>query len=262
MKIATYIKTAAVGFLQVANYRTEVWFMIAQRVLVLAGIVLLWSVVGKNYNTGQTFLQLIAYFLVANGVRELVDGQYGKFGSKTVDDIKSGAISSVLLQPTHTVIFLYFKYLGTRGVGIAFSIISIVVGIAMAPPSSVLATVMFVLVVVTASVISLAQCTMVGSLAFWITEAKGIKNVINHISKVFSGALVPLTFFPDSYQKIVILNPFASYGYLPATLLQTKTVDSFLFLQIGMSVFWAVSLALISRWIWKKGIKRYEAVGI
>ncbi len=61
MRFATYTKTAAVGFLQVASYRTEVWFNVFAKILVFAGIVLLWSAIGTG-STGQTYSQLIAYF--------------------------------------------------------------------------------------------------------------------------------------------------------------------------------------------------------
>ena len=261
MRFATYTKTAALGFLQVANYRTEVWFQVFSRMLVFAGIVLLWSIIGTG-NTGQTYDQLIAYFLVANGVRELIDALYGKFGSGVIDEIKMGKISAYLLQPTHTVVFMYFKHLGTRGVTIAFSVLYVIVGMLLAPPTSVMAGLLFLLVVLSGAVICFSQNTMVGCGAFWMTEAKGIKNVVNHISKVFSGALIPLTFFPAVYQKPVMFSPFASYAYLPATLLQTKTVDTFLLWQVGASIIWAVSLFFISRIVWRKGVKRYEAIGL
>lgn len=261
MRFATYTKTAAVGFLQVANYRTEVWFQVFSKILVFAGIILLWSVIGTG-NTGQTYSQLIAYFLVANGVRELIDALYGKFGSYMIDDIKRGKLSAYLLQPTHTVLFMYFRHMGNRGVTMAFSIIYIIVGIFLAPPTSLVAGVLFVTVVISGAIISMAQGIIVGSGAFWMTEAKGIKNVVNHISKVFSGALIPLTFFPIAYQVPVMLSPFASYAYLPATVLQTKSLNSFLLLQIGMSFVWAVALLFLSRLVWRKGVKHYEAIGL
>ena len=261
MRFATYTKTAAVGFLQVANYRTEVWFQVFSKILVFAGIILLWSVIGTG-STGQTYTQLIAYFLVANGVRELIDALYGKFGSGMIDDIKAGKISAYLLQPTHTVLFMYFKHVGTRGVTMLFSVLYIILGVILAPPTSLLAGLLFFIVVASGAVISMAQSTMVGCGAFWMTDAKGIKNVVNHISKVFSGALIPLTFFPIVYQTPVMLSPFASYAYLPATLMQAKSIDSFLFLQVGVSIGWAVSLLFLSRLIWRKGVRRYEAIGL
>lgn len=261
MRVATYTKTAALGFLQVANYRTEMWFQALQKLLILSGIILLWSVIGTS-STGQSYTQLMAYFLVANGVRDLVDAQYGKFGSRVVDDIKDGKISAYLLQPTRTVIFMYFKHLGTRGVNIAFSLVYIVAGIVLAPPTSLLAGLLFFIVVGSGLVICMAQSTMVGCMAFWLTDAKATKNVVNHFTKVLSGALVPLSFFPVGYQVPAMLSPFASYAYLPATLMQTKNVDSFLFLQVGVSIFWAIVLLYISRLIWRKGVKRYEAIGL
>ena len=261
MRFATYTKTAAVGFLQVANYRTEVWFQVFSKILVFAGIILLWSVIGTG-NSGQTYAQLIAYFLVANGVRELIDALYGKFGSGMIDEIKWGKISAYLLQPTHTVLYMYFKHMGTRGVTMIFSILYVIVGIILAPPTSLLAGLLFLVVVFSGAVICMAQGTMVGCGAFWMTEAKGIKNVVNHISKIFSGALIPLTFFPIAYQTPVMLSPFASYAYLPATLIQAKTVSSFLWLQVGVSIAWAVVLLYISRLVWRKGVKRYEAIGL
>lgn len=261
MRFATYTKTAAVGFLQVANYRTEVWFQVFQKVLVFAGIILLWSVIGTG-NTGQTYAQLIAYFLVTNGVRELIDALYGKFGSGVIDEIKMGRISAYLLQPTHTVLYMYFKHMGTRGVTIIFSVLYIIVGIALAPPTSILMGLLFLLIVISGALICFSIGTMVGCLAFWMTEAKGVKNAVNHVSKVFSGALIPLTFFPIAYQTPVMLSPFASYAYLPATLLQTKTISSFIILQIGVSIFWAIVLLFVSRLVWRRGVKQYEAIGL
>lgn len=261
MRFATYTKTAALGFLQVANYRTEVWFQIMQKMLVLAGTILLWSILGTNL-TGQTYAQLIAYFLMANGVRELIDAQYGKFGSSMIDDIKAGKISSYLLQPTRTVYYMFARHTGTRGVAIAFSLVYLIVGLVLSPPTSVVACLLFLVVVVSALFICLAQCTIVGCFAFWMTDAKGLKNVVNHFSKVFSGAMIPLTIFPEAVKVPVMLSPFASYAYLPATLLQTRTVNSFLLLQVGVSIAWAILLLIISRSIWRKGVKRYEAIGL
>lgn len=261
MRFATYTKTAAVGFLQVANYRTEIWFQVFSKLLVFTGIILLWSVIGTG-STGQTYAQLIAYFLVANGVRELIDALYGKFGSVTIDEVKYGKISSYLLQPTNTVIFMFFKHLGTRGVTISFSILFIIAGIILAPPTSILAGLLFLVVVFSGAVICFAQSTMVGSCAFWMTDAKGIKNVVNHFTKLLSGSLIPLTFFPLAYRVPVMLSPFASYAYLPATTLQTKTIDSFLLLQIAVSIGWAIVLLFISNMVWRKGVKHYEAIGL
>lgn len=261
MRTATYIKTVVVGFMQVANYRTEVWFQVVQRVLILAGVVLLWSVVGGD-SIGKTQNELIAYFLVANGARELVDAQYGKFASATIENIKSGAISSYLLQPTHTVPYLFFRYTGTRGVGIVFSVIFILVGVVMSPPRSFLAVGLFLLVLVFSLAISTAQSTMVASLAFWITEAKGIKNVVNHVTRIFGGALIPFSFFPESYRQFVVFNPFASYAHLPTTVIQSGFIDSYLWIQIGVAFLWCVILTLLSRLIWNRGLKNYEAVGI
>lgn len=261
MRIATYTKTAALGFLQVANYRTEVWFQVFQKMLVLAGTILLWSVLGTSY-TGQTYAQLIAYFLAANGVRELIDAQYGKFGSVMIDDIKDGKISAYLLQPTRTVYFMFAKHMGTRGVTMAFALVYLVVGVVLAPPKSWLACALFLVVIVSAVFICLAQCTMVGCFAFWMTDAKGMKNVVNHFSKVFSGAMIPLTFFPDAFKVPVMLSPFASYAYLPATLLQAGEIDQFLLLQVAASLLWAVFLLYLSRMIWRKGVRHYEAIGL
>lgn len=143
-----------------------------------------------------------------------------------------------------------------------FSVLYIILGIILAPPTSLVAGLLFFIVVASGAVICMAQGIMVGCGAFWMTDAKGIKNVINHISKVFSGAVIPLTFFPIVYQVPVMLSPFASYAYLPATLMQAKSIDSFLLLQVGVSIGWAVSLLFLSRLVWRKGVKRYEAIGL
>ena len=261
MKFAVYAKTAKLGFLQVANYRTEVWFQILQKILVLMGVFLLWSVIGSS-QIHQSFTQIVAYFLIGNGVREFVDGQYGKFGSKIIDDIKAGSISSTLLQPTSTPLFLFSKNFGTRGVSLAFSLIYIIIGFFLTPPAGLLSCLLFLVCLISATIISYSQCIMVGSIAFWTTEAKGLKNVVNHVSRTFSGALIPLTFFPDALKLPVMLNPFASYAYLPATIIQARYIDINIVAQLCFSVFWATTSLGFSRMVWKKGVKRYEAIGL
>ncbi len=121
---------------------------------------------------------------------------------------------------------------------------------------------LFLLSLALAFVVAFVFNMFIGSFSFWTPEANHLQNVMSHILKVFSGVLIPVTFFSGLSRQILLLSPFPILAYLPSTVLQ-KNVDSVEMLTIfGASIFWCLVLLPTSIWFWKKGLRRYEAIGI
>lgn len=98
-------------------------------------------------------------------------------------------------------------------------------------------------------------------LAFYTTYFFGLDMAKTVIIKLCSGALIPLSFFPASVEKIFTLLPFSSMNYIPVMIYLGKLQGSALVETIGLQVFWVVILYLLCRIFWKAAIRRLTVLG-
>ena len=261
MRLQTYKETIFQGIRQVTNYRFEVWLGTVTRFIGLGGLLILWTIIYKE-NKQFNVREIVSYLLIANSVREAVDAQHMKLSKEFITEIKQGTISSHLLRPINTKLFFYFRFFGNRSINLLFDLFLFSVGLIINPPKNILGLILFLVSVIIA--IGMAYCfnVLVGMLAFWTTEASGMRNVVNHILKVFSGALIPLSYFPDITKNFILLLPFPVLSYLPAMFISGNGATFENIRSLLFSLVWLIILIPIINWLWLKGIKDYDAVGI
>jgi ABC-2 type transport system permease protein len=57
---------------------------------------------------------------------------------------------------------------------------------------------------------------ILGMTSFWFVQADGVRRVVYLMSMFFSGALIPLAFFPDPLRAAQYFLPFQYTVYVPA----------------------------------------------
>lgn len=262
MRLSVYKKSFLYGLSQVSNYRADMLVSIVSKIVSLLGVVFLWSIIGKSTGKADSTESLMAYFLVANGVQGLVDGESLRFSKEINANVKQGGLSALLLRPVNPVMYMYSSFWGTRGVAIVMQLLLILLGFSFLDGVGFVQIVLFVFSLALAFVVAFVFNMFIGSFSFWTPEANHLQNVMSHILRVFSGVLIPVTFFSGFSRQMLLLSPFPILAYLPSTVLQ-KNVDSAEVLTIfGASIFWCLVLLPASVWFWKKGVRRYEAIGI
>ncbi len=261
MQLNTYRDAAVAGLTQVTNYRSEVWVGFLSKFFSLGGIILLWIVISKGSSEGYSLNFIIPYFLIATASSDLTDAVSTRFTRVLNDEIKEGTLSSHLLRPVNPALFLYSRFWGRRGVVVATSLLAILGSLFFIPDLSAKNILFYFICLILATLVSFSINLFVGSLTFWTTEADHLQNVASHIIRVFSGILIPLSFFPLLWKRIVFLSPLPVLAYLPATLLQTGDFSS-LRVPILAAFLWALVLPLLTFKFWQLGIRRYESVGI
>lgn len=97
--------------------------------------------------------------------------------------------------------------------------------------------------------------------ALWTTEIRGLQEVMDVVIWVFAGYLVPVTLLPGVLEKIAYLLPFAYIIYFPVVAIQGKLPVSVLVGVICVQLVWIVSLGIIYRVLWKKGLMQYSDFG-
>lgn len=257
-----YLALVGYGYARLKAYPSEILMLLIEKMISLCFLLVFWSLVIKESSTSFTLREALSYFLIIDGISTIFLIRSQKFGSMLRKSIKSGEISNFLIKPINVILSMYATTLGERSVGGFVSILFIVGGIILNPPQKILSLLLFGLFVALAAILGFAVNLFEGVITFYTTEPAGIMNMISHIIKIFSGFWIPLNFFPSAMKKIVEMTPFPYMLYIPYQSLRFNSFDNEVFRNFGISLFWSISLTLMMYYFWRKGLARYEAIGI
>jgi ABC-2 type transport system permease protein len=96
----------------------------------------------------------------------------------------------------------------------------------------------------------------IGLLGFYTESVWGLSITKEIIITVLSGALIPLPFFPDVIQRILLWLPFQAIYYTPLTMVAQPNLGLGTFLQmLGVQLFWVVALFALTRLFYSQAIK-------
>lgn len=132
--------------------------------------------------------------------------------------VRTGKFLTFHLRPVHHRSFALFQKIGHRILGLLFEflpcllIFVFVFKVDMRPASFVWSS----LSVLLAFLMTFYVNYTIGLTSFWLVQSGGIRSAFMLISSIFSGALIPLAFFPHWLQVIQFFLPFQYIAYMPA----------------------------------------------
>ena len=100
-----------------------------------------------------------------------------------------------------------------------------------------------------------------GFLAFVIKYLWGANMMKNCIVGFLSGAIIPLSFLPETLGRIFMLLPFASLNYTPVMIYMGVYQGTELLYYIGLQVFWALFFFGLSKLLWVVSVRRLSVQG-
>lgn len=258
----TYLDILKFNFLEELAYPLEEITFVVRRLIDLGFLILFWFVLSSTNPNIFAFKQLISYFLISQAVADLTFSADSRFGRNIQKAIKDGTLSNQLIKPMDILKLMYLSYIGKRITSIIYAILVLTVGIYLYTPASIWGIVFFFISLVLTAFVGFGINTYVGMVGFYSPEAGSIKNVFEHIKYILSGAVIPLSYFPELARKITELTPFPILAYYPTTILQSGDLNSETLLKIALSAFWAIVLVFSSRYFWNKALRNYDGVGI
>lgn len=226
----------------------------------------IWSAVyGENGTLGGMGLeQTIRYF----GVSALIGYLTMDFADWNLQMlVRTGKFLTFTLRPMHHRFFALSQKIGHRILGFFFEflpcflIFMFLFRIDMIPTNIGLTAISVAL----AFLMNFYVNYCIGMTAFYFVQANGIRVVYQLLGNIFSGALIPLSFFPAVLQKIMMLLPFQYTNYIPAMVWTGSesigetglTAPQAVICQLIAVIF----TAFLSEIIYRRSIKRFTAVG-
>lgn len=226
----------------------------------------IWTAVyGENGTLGGMELtETIRYF----GVSALIGYLTMDFADWNLQMlVRTGKFLTFTLRPIHHRFFALSQKLGHRVLGFFFEFLPclLIFGLLFRVdiiPQHIGWT---VLSVALAFLMTFYVNYCLGMTAFYFVQANGIRVVYQLIDNIFAGALIPLSFFPDAVQRIMMFLPFQYTNYIPAMVWTGNNSIGAMGLTIPEAVMYqglaVIITAVLSEIVYRLSIKRFTAVG-
>ncbi len=97
--------------------------------------------------------------------------------------------------------------------------------------------------------------------AFWTTRVYALSEFYGALVILFAGQFVPLDLLPPFIQKIAIFLPFQLMRYFPIELILGRLTPAVIVRDFLSGLFWLAFALAIFQFTWRRGLKRFSAVG-
>lgn len=98
-------------------------------------------------------------------------------------------------------------------------------------------------------------------IAFKTTYFFGMNMAKNVFIKFFSGAMIPLSFFPKEMAVLLKWLPFSSMNYTPIMIYLNKLSMVEIYQTLSLQLFWILFFYLLSSLLWKGAVKQLTILG-
>ena len=100
-----------------------------------------------------------------------------------------------------------------------------------------------------------------GMVGFWMLEVTSLLWIVTTLSYFISGQMVPLDALPGFWGGLVKALPFQYLAYFPAVVFLGRRQGLDLVFGLCVQAAWVVAFALLTRWLYRRGLRRYSAFG-
>jgi ABC-2 type transport system permease protein len=143
-------------------------------------------------------------------------------------------------------------------------VITILLGLLVldiSPPSSALAALLFFLSVWLGFLIKFLVSFLMALICFRTMNAVGLIWAHTAMIELFSGALIPLQFFPGWLRTFALLAPFQAIVYTPLAIYLGKLQGSAMWQALGIQVLWVGVLWVLARLLWRPSLRALDIQG-
>lgn len=268
-KLSSYMAVAKISFRNARQYTVDFithFFYFPAELVALFFIYSLvywqiWQSEGTTVIGGFNLLQLISYLFITLTIQKTLP--QSRMSREIERDIDQGPLVAYLSKPVDYAGYRFFRELPRSLIYLFFGALTYIAGIllfGLIIPNPLNLT-LFIPLFLAAYTITFLLVFTLSLLTFWIGRQWWFRNLVNLLTLIAGGGLIPLTFFPTSIQQILSLLPFQYCYFIPVTVLQGFYNPYQLGPVILMDAIWLVILYAMMRLVWSRGRHRYEGAG-
>jgi ABC-2 type transport system permease protein len=274
--VRKYANIFRVSLIERLTYRGDFFFSTCLRFLPMVTTILLWTAVFQGASAGDSggtrlsgfsYREMIAYLLLVH-ISRMFSSMPG-LGSGIARDIRDGSLKKYLLQPIDMLSYLVsyraahkVAYIVTACLpyGLLFFLCQALGGFfERFPDGWTLAG--YVVSLLLAFVIGFFFEACIGMIGFWFLEVTSLLYVVNILNFFISGQMLPLDLLAPFWARLLKALPFQYLAYFPATVFLGRVQGRDLVEGLLAEAGWAVFFIVLSRVLYRVGLRRYSAFG-
>lgn len=251
-----------------SEYNAEFFLKLIRQPMKIILLIVFWKVVfeltGKEMIAGLSQGEFITYILVASTIAF-------SFHPWTIammldEQVKRGTLSMLLTKPISHRAFVMTKSLIDPVVDLLLPLpfLLLVVSFGWFGVQYVVPSLPFmalsVLSFILASYIALLTYYVVAMMIFWVGDLWTIVGTLEGMQVLLAGQAIPLTISPILH-TIANFTPFPSMIFIPSFIFIEKFTIAEALQSMGVQFAWIVGLTLLGAWLWKQGLKKFDAQG-
>jgi ABC-2 type transport system permease protein len=235
----------------------------------LVAILSVWRTIYAGKGSGSeigtyTLAEMISYYLVVTIVDALTAVNEDDW--QIAADIKDGNISQFLLKPIDYLSYrlcLFFSgritYLAVAAIPLALFLVSLRQYLVL--PANWQALGLFAVSVVLTALLQFFTSYAMAMLAFWVLEVSTFIFILFAFEYIASGHMFPLDILPPALSRALFFTPFPYQLYFPVGIYMGKVSGAALVRGLVVQAGWVAVAYGFARFMWRRGIKKYSAVG-
>jgi len=263
-KFAKYWAFMRMGYLTYLAYRFQVLMSFVSYLLIIALNYFLWKAVFAKHQViaGFTMEQMMTYVVIGWSARTFFANRIDRMIG---DAVRDGSIAMDLLKPTNFQLYHYFRAFGRAVFMFLFMTLPIIIVASVifpvSLPSGKLGPYLFPLSVILSFFLHAGISYLTGLVAFFTRNNEGVLRFKQLLVEVFSGVMIPITFFPDWVQNVLFWLPFKYIAYAPLRIYLGMEPLSKVHQGVLLQIMWIVIIYLTGQIVWHYAIKRLEIQG-
>jgi ABC-2 type transport system permease protein len=253
-------------------YRGDFFLATILRFLPMVTTILLWGAIyaGAKKTTGATQLagydysEMIAYLLLTHISRAF--SSMPGLAAGISRDIRDGTLKKYLIQPLDMLGYLLAyraahkcAYIAT--VAVPYAILFAVCSSFFTHMPDLPTFAVYIASLLLAFLIGFHFEACIGAVGFWLLEVSSLLYIVNTLNYFISGHMFPIDLLGEPWATVLKSLPTQYLAYFPAAVFLGKVQGHELLTGLLGAVAWAAGLMLVSRLLYRVGLRRYSAYG-
>jgi ABC-2 type transport system permease protein len=259
---APYFEFAKKAFAREATYRMEVFTEIGS---LIVRVYLLRSVWTALYAQNVAPLNLPLHSIITYATVALLMSLILEVdGTRLIrEKIREGTIATDLMKPISVPIYFFSDGFGQTWLHALLVIPSVLFALLLVhidvPSLPVLGV--FLLTFAIGYLVNFFVNFLMNAIAFWTLETFAIQLIVRWVSDLLSGQIIPLTFFPGVFGRIVFSLPFAAIYSTPLLIYVGVIKPGDYGRYVLIQLLWLALFAVLSWLVWRAASRRVVIQG-
>ena len=255
---------ARVGFVNVMAYRLRYYTGIVTYFIYISVYYFIWKAALAHEESieGFNFSQMLTYVAVGWIIRSFY---FNNIDQDIAYQVQEGKLAMDLIKPVNTQLMYVAEAFGQSCFRfILLTVPTALVILVVFPvrlPAGPLNFAGFLASVLLSFFLVAGVNFCVGTFALRLKSILGLLRAKYFLLELFSGLLIPITFFPDWARSILELLPFPYISFAPVLIYLGKTEGVDILRTLSIQAFWVLVLLLAGHFLWRWSSKKITIQG-